>query len=129
MEDRILRPTILQFSKQKARKKGMIKMGLFDLLRITGTINEGVERFKKTEGAVLLDVRTPEEFSHGNIPQSKNIPLNKIESIRLDKKIPLFVYCQSGGRSTQACAWLKKQGYQAENIGGISGYKGPLNRR
>ncbi len=82
-------------------------MELFDLLHITGTINEGVERFKKTEGAVLLDVRTPEEYAGGNIPRSKNIPFNKIESIRLDKKISLFVYCQSGARSTQVCAWLK----------------------
>lgn len=103
-------------------------MGLFDLFRANGTINEGVERFKKTEGAILLDVRTPEEFSHGNIPQSRNLPLNKIESITYSKKIPLFVYCQSGARSRQACAWLEKQGYQVNNIGGIAGYKGQLNR-
>lgn len=104
-------------------------MGLFDLFRAGGDINEGVERFKNTQGAILIDVRTKEEFAAGNIPHSLNVPLNRIETIKYSKENPLFVYCQSGGRSAQACSWLKKQGYQVENLGGIASYSGPIRRK
>ena len=39
-------------------------------------INDGVKEFEGTEGAVLLDVRTADEYAEGHIPGSINIPLN-----------------------------------------------------
>ena len=93
-------------------------------------INESVEIFKQTPGAVLLDVRTEEEFNEGHIPGSINISvqyINKIESMVEDKETPLFVYCRSGRRSGNATVFLKRMGYtNVNNIGGIMSYKGEV---
>ena len=45
-------------------------MGFFDFLK-QPDINRGVQAFKATKGAVLLDVRTPQEFREGHIPESR----------------------------------------------------------
>ncbi len=91
-------------------------------------INKGVEEWKNTEGAVLLDVRTAEEYAGRHIEGSINIPLDGLDAIKKslpDKTTPLFVYCLSGGRSARAVAYLKENGYsRVYDIGGISGYKG-----
>ncbi|MDY5055898.1 MAG: rhodanese-like domain-containing protein, partial [Bullifex sp.] len=49
-------------------------MGFFDFLK-GPDINEGVKEYRETNGAVLIDVRTPEEYREGHIPESMNIPL------------------------------------------------------
>ena len=90
-------------------------------------INEGVKRFKETKDAVLLDVRTREEYASGHIEGSQNIPLDEIDrvdSVVQDKNAPLYVHCLSGGRSARAVAYLKAKGYgDVHDIGGISSYK------
>ena len=76
-------------------------MGFFDFLKQTN-INQGIEEYKRIAGAVLLDVRTPQEYQEGHIPESKNIPLqqlNNVVSLVKNKDIPLFVYCYSGALS------------------------------
>ena len=45
-------------------------MGFFDLFK-QSNINQGIEEYKRTAGAVLLDVRTPQEYQEGHIPESK----------------------------------------------------------
>ena len=56
-------------------------MSFMDL--ITGaTINRGVDRWHATDGAVLIDVRSEEEYGQGHIPGSVNIPLNDIKRVR-----------------------------------------------
>jgi rhodanese-related sulfurtransferase len=93
-------------------------------------IDKGVERFRKTPGAVLLDVRTVEEYASSHILGSTNIPLQQIQDVEIvvtDKNTPLFVYCRSGRRSGEATTWLKNAGYtDVTNIGGIIYYKGEL---
>ena len=88
--------------------------------------------FQEAKGAVLLDVREPEEYAQGHIPRSKNVPLsviNQVGKVEPDKNTPLYVYCLSGGRSSQATAMLVRMGYTAvKNIGGISGYSGKVER-
>ncbi len=78
------------------------------------------------EDNVLLDVRTPEEFNAGNIPNSVNIDYNSeefdslIQSLDPDKTY--YVYCQAGGRSTKACSKLQDAGLK--NVVNLSdGYK------
>lgn len=42
---------------------------------------------------------------------------------------PLFVYCHSGARSREAVSMLERMGYQqVKNIGGITAYKGEVER-
>ncbi len=104
-------------------------MGVFDFLR-GPDINAGVEEFKNTAGAVLLDVRTTDEYKQGHIPGSINIPLDEIRKVdqRVPKKdTPLFVHCLGGGRSGRAVAQMKQMGYtNVKNIGGIGSYKGKV---
>lgn len=105
-------------------------MGLLDFFRNTADINAGVAEYKTINGAVLLDVRTAEEYRDGHIDGSVNLPLDRISSIEntvKEKNTPLYVHCYSGSRSGQAVSYLKKIGYtNAKNIGGISRYRGKV---
>ena len=106
-------------------------MGFFDFLK-QPDVNQGVADYHNTPGAVLLDVRTPQEYSEGHIPGSKNVPLqtiDKVTSITENKDTALFVYCYSGARSRQATAMLQHMGYtNVQNIGGIAAYQGKVER-
>ena len=78
------------------------------------------ERFKEKMAAYpnaqLIDVRTPEEFANGHIEGAKNINvLDKsfeTDVAKLDKKTPVLVYCQSGGRSGRAAKKLQEMEFQ-----------------
>ena len=104
-------------------------MGLFNR---RPNMDEGVQMYRGTEGAVLVDVRDPDEYALGHVPGSVNLPLSAIrdaEDVLPDYDAPLFVYCLSGGRSAQAVAKLVEMGYTAvTNIGGISTYHGEVER-
>ena len=104
-------------------------MGFFDLFR-QPDINQGVKEYRAVPQAILLDVRTPEEYGGGHVPGSRNLPLQQIEkitSIAEKKDTPLFVYCQSGARSRQAVSLLQRMGYvNVNNIGGMSAYQGEV---
>lgn len=106
-------------------------MGIFDFLK-QPDINQGVKECRNTPGAVLLDVRTPQEYGEGHIPGSQNVPLQELEmvgSVAADRDTPLFVYCRSGARSRQAAGMLQQMGYtRAVNIGGILSYTGKTER-
>ena len=92
-------------------------------------INAGVEECRRTPGAVLLDVREADEFQGGHIPGAVNLSLSRIEQARLEKNTPIFAYCLRGTRSKQAVRGLARMGYtQVRSIGGITGYKGELER-
>ena len=104
-------------------------MGFFDFFK-QPDINQGVKEYIATPGAVLLDVRTSEEYRDGHIPGSRNIPLqgiDKVASVAENKDTVLFVYCYSGARSRQAAGLLQRMGYRnVTNIGGIAAYAGKL---
>ena len=106
-------------------------MSFFDLFK-QPDVNRGVKEFQRTSGAVLLDVRTPEEYRSGHIPGSRNIPLQTIDrvgSVAENKDTALYVYCQSGARSRQVAGMLKQMGYtNVNNIGGIAAYAGKVER-
>ncbi len=104
-------------------------MELFNLLK-TKDINAGVKSFRATKDAILLDVRTAEEYADGHIEGSRNLPLQNIgqaAAVIADQSTPLFVHCRSGGRSAAATAELKRIGYTNVNdIGGIMSYNGKV---
>jgi rhodanese-related sulfurtransferase len=75
------------------------------------------------EDALVLDVRTPDEFARGHIVGARHVPLADLERRlpELDKyKVrPVILCCQSGARSATALATLKKAGFgQAFNLRG-----------
>jgi rhodanese-related sulfurtransferase len=77
------------------------------------TVQEFDKKFKATDGAILLDVRRPEEIANGKIEGSVNIVWDDAFADKLsnlDHK-PIFVYCASGIRSAKAAAILREKGY------------------
>ena len=80
----------------------------------------------------LIDVRTKEEFRGGRIPKAVNVPVENLQLISKvvpNKDAKVFVYCLSGGRSTQAAHMLDQMGYtNITNLGGIMSYNGPIER-
>lgn len=53
-------------------------MGIFDFLRHPD-INQGIRDYSQATNAVLLDVRTPQEYREGHVPGSRNLPLQSID--------------------------------------------------
>ena len=106
-------------------------MSIFDFFK-QPDINKGLKEYAEAENAVLLDVRTPQEYGEGHIPGSKNVPLqtlDKVRSVVENKDAELFVYCYSGARSKQAAVVLGQMGYtNVQNIGGIAAYHGKVER-
>ncbi|WP_428776277.1 rhodanese-like domain-containing protein [Vibrio sp.] len=77
--------------------------------------------------AVLLDVRTPQEFAGNSIQGSLNIPLQNLYGFinqTKDKERALVVYCASGMRSSQAVELLKSVGFK--NVHNAKTVKGAL---
>lgn len=73
------------------------------------------EAIQKKEDFVLLDVRTPEEYSKEKIKGSINLSvdkINEIEKIIPDKDKTVYVYCQSGSRSSSAVNTMLSLGYK-----------------
>ncbi len=73
-----------------------------------------------SKGAVIIDVRTPQEFKNGHAANSVNIPLSEIKS--RSKEIigyerPVITCCRSGNRSGTAAKLLKQVGVEAYNGG------------
>jgi phage shock protein E len=71
-------------------------------------------------GAVVVDVRTPNEFGGGNFKGSKNIPVNLISSRVAEIKKwnkPVIVCCASGMRSGMAKSTLQANGIEVINAG------------
>ena len=106
-------------------------MSIFDFFK-QSDINKGLKEYAEKENAVLLDVRTPQEYREGHIPGSKNVPLqtlDKVRSVVENKDAELFVYCYSGARSRQATVMLQHMGYtKVQNLGGIAAYHGKVER-
>ena len=82
-------------------------------------INKDLENII-ANGALIIDVRTPEEYKEGHIGGSLNIPLNDIRNAMswLIKDVPAIIVCASGDRSTQAKDMLEANGFTKVYNGG-----------
>ncbi|MDX5326347.1 MAG: rhodanese-like domain-containing protein [Bacteroidota bacterium] len=84
---------------------------------------------KQGEG-ILLDVRTPEEYSQGHLEGAMHIDFYgqdfQNEISKLDKDTPVYVYCRSGGRSGKTMDMMKQMGFkEVYNLdGGITAWQG-----
>ena len=81
-----------------------------------------------TEGYIILDVRTIEEFNTGHIPNAINLPneviYDEATKILTDKEQVILVYCRSGRRSKEASSKLVELGYtNVLEFGGILDWK------
>lgn len=74
---------------------------------------------------VLIDVRTPSEFSSGHIANSINIPVEQLQSriAEVPQGMPVVVYCRSGNRSADAARILDAGGFaEVYDLGGTIGW-------
>jgi rhodanese-related sulfurtransferase len=82
------------------------------------------------ESAVVVDVREPDEFRTGHIPNAINIPLGslteRIKDIEKYKTTPVLLSCRTSQRSARAATILSKRGFIAAHIlaGGITAWQG-----
>ncbi|ENM3983275.1 rhodanese-like domain-containing protein [Vibrio cholerae] len=72
------------------------------------------------EGALLIDVRTVEEYAQGHLDTALNWPLSEVETAfnAIEKERPIVLYCRSGNRSGIAQKYLLEQGYTRVHNGG-----------
>jgi len=73
-------------------------------------------------GALMLDVRSGEEFAAARIPASRHIPLSEVgtrlSELEAFREQPIVVSCRSGSRSARACSLLRKNGFEAYSLRG-----------
>ncbi|SHM84105.1 Rhodanese-like domain-containing protein [Polaribacter sp. KT 15] len=93
-------------------------MGLFSMFK-RNDMSAEIKEYLQND-AVILDVRTVEEWNEGHIESSKHIVLNliplEIEQIKSWNK-PVITVCRSGGRSGQAAQFLAQNGVDVINGG------------
>ena len=93
------------------------------------TMDEAVDMMAQETGYIILDVRRPDEFAAGHIPNAINVPNESIGTDEIpelpNKDQLIMVYCRSGRRSKEASAKLVKLGYtNIVEFGGILDWKG-----
>jgi rhodanese-related sulfurtransferase len=80
-----------------------------------------------SDGAQLIDVRTPIEYHSGALGEAINIPLQSLrhQAEKLDQNQPILVYCRTGRRSGMAKMILLEMGFtKVLDIGGVMRYAG-----
>ena len=81
------------------------------------------------KGAIVIDVRKPEEFEAGHIVNARNVGLDKLEhgedAINKQKNKVLLTVCANGAAAGRAAALLRKAGYEAvfSLKGGLQGWR------
>lgn len=104
---------------------GLINLATNGQVKTLLTPTEFKTQSKASKKAVILDVRTPNEFAGGHLENAVNINWNDpsfdAAAMKLDKKKDIFVYCLSGARSAAAARHLREAGFTSvfEMGGGI----------
>ena len=95
------------------------------------TMDEAATMMAQETDYIILDVRRPDEFAAGHIPNAINVPNETIGTAEIpelpDKDQIIMVYCRSGRRSKEASEKLVKLGYtNIVEFGGILDWKGEI---
>ena len=95
------------------------------------SMEEAMNMMSRESGYIILDVRRPDEFAAGHIPNAINVPNETIGAKEIpelpDKDQLIMVYCRSGRRSKEASEKLVKLGYtNIVEFGGILDWKGEI---
>ncbi|MBV8950835.1 MAG: rhodanese-like domain-containing protein [Actinobacteria bacterium] len=77
-------------------------------------------RRRMLEGALLLDVREPDEWVEGHAPDAQHVPMAQVAGSRADlpNDRTILAICRSGARSARIAAALNSWGYDAVNVAG-----------
>lgn len=102
---------------------------LFNLFKMDSSKTIHVNELEELIGKVdIIDIREPYEVKAKALKTAKNIPMGQLintPSKYLIKDKTYYIMCQSGGRSSNTCKILRKEGYDVINIaGGIGAYMG-----
>ncbi len=94
-------------------------------MRSSQSISVDQARTHLTNGALIVDVRSPGEFNSGHLRNARNLPLDQLETMApgafKDQNQVLLLHCQSGMRSRVAQRKLQRMGYtNAFNVGAYS---------
>ena len=97
------------------------------------SMDDIVKIMDENKDYVIVDVRTPDEYKEGHIPNAINIPnetINETVYNKLkDKHQLILIYCRSGSRSRQAAYKMQKLGYtNLVDFGGIINWKGKIEK-
>ena len=97
------------------------------------SMDDIVKIMDENKDYVIVDVRTPNEYKEGHIPNAINIPnetINETVYNKLkDKNQLILIYCRSGSRSRQAAYKMQKLGYtNLVDFGGIINWKGKIEK-
>ena len=74
----------------------------------------------RADGAIVIDVRNPDEYADAHVPGALLFPLPQLAGLvgDLPADVPLYVICRSGARSQTACEHLAPLGREVANIAG-----------
>lgn len=95
------------------------------------SIDDALKMWQNKE-AVIIDIRTPEEYKDGHIPGVALIPLDQLDTrmneVPKDKKV--LIICRSGNRSAKGTSLLRKNGFDnVYNVtGGMLAWRGPQEK-
>ena len=97
------------------------------------SMDDIVKIMEENKDYVIVDVRTPDEYKEGHIPNAINIPnetINETVYNKLkDKNQLILIYCRSGSRSRQEAYKMQKLGYtNLVDFGGIINWKGKIEK-
>jgi rhodanese-related sulfurtransferase len=80
-----------------------------------------------SRNAIVIDVRSPEEFAKGSLPHARNVPAEKIndKSKELKKDRPLIIVCATGSSAGKVAAQLRASGYNDVYVlgGGLAAWR------
>ena len=80
-----------------------------------------------SRNAIVVDVRTPEEFAKGSLPGARNVPMDKVDEKMRDikKDKPLIVVCATGNRAGRVAAQLRAGGFGEVYVlaGGLAAWR------
>lgn len=84
-------------------------------------------RLINSKNAQIVDVRTPEQFATGSLPNAKNIPASNLKDRlgELKKERPVIVVCNTGTSAGPAAAQLRASGFAEVYVlaGGVAGWR------
>ncbi len=106
-------------------------MGLLDFLK-GPNINDGLAKYHQLKYAILLDIRSEEDYAKGHVPGAVNIPFSKIARARYeldDRHAPVFVYGWYHNDAKDGVVALKALGFETITaLGDCDRYTGEIER-